>query len=323
MTGWLCVLSWQTASAATAFQAGVQIQGLIALNKPDYSFEAWHGTLLVFAVSVFNLVFNIYFIKQLPLIEAVMLFVHVAGFIVIVAVLWATGPIGAAKEVFTTFNDYGGWNNNGLATMAGTVAAVVGFLGADAAVHLAEEVRDASKIVPLSMIWTTLSNGAMSVVIAITFCSTLGDLDAALASPTKQPYMYVFYNSTGSVAAASVLSAIVILVTIFCNISITTTSSRQLFAFARDKGVPFNRTLARVCTTSYSWSRHTDPTADIPNMACSHPRYLRFLRGIMSPIPNQPRLHRRAPEYKLPHYQCSYGILHYEHRLHSSEAHPQ
>jgi choline transport protein len=254
MTGWLCVLSWQTASAATAFQAGVQIQGLIALNKSDYAFEAWHGTLLVLAVSVFNLVFNIFFIRQLPLIEAVMLFVHVVGFIVIVAVLWATGSISDAKEVFTTFNDYGGWNNNGLATLTGIVAAVVGFLGADAAVHLAEEVRDASKIVPLSMIWTTLSNGAMSLVIAITFCFTLGDLDAALVSPTKQPYMYVFYTSTGSVAAASVLSAIVILVTIFCNISITTTASRQLFAFARDKGVPFHQTFASVCAITASKS---------------------------------------------------------------------
>ena len=152
MTGWLCVLSWQTASAATAFQAGVQIQGLIALNKPDYAFEAWHGTLLVFAVAVFNLVFNIFLIKQLPLIEAVMLFVHMAGFIVIIAVLWATGPIGNAKEVFTTFNNYGDWNNNGLATLTGIVASIGGFLGADAAVHLGEEVRDASKVVPLSMI---------------------------------------------------------------------------------------------------------------------------------------------------------------------------
>jgi choline transport protein len=248
MTGWLCVLSWQTASAATAFQAGVQIQGLIALNKPDYAFEAWHGTLLVFAVAFFNLVFNIFLIKQLPLIEAVMLFVHVAGFVVIIAVLWATGPIGDAKDVFTTFSDYGGWNNNGLAALTGIVAAIVGFLGADAAVHLAEEVRDAPKIVPRSMVWTTLSNGAMTVVMAITFCFALGDLDAALASPTKQPYMYVLYNSTGSVAATSILSAIVILVTIFCNVSITTTSSRQLFAFARDKGVPFHQTFAKVST---------------------------------------------------------------------------
>jgi choline transport protein len=321
MTGWLCVLSWQTASAATAFQAGVQIQGLIALNKPDYTFEAWHGTLLVFAVAVFNLVFNIFLIKQLPLIEAVMLFVHMAGFIVIVAVLWATGPIGNAKEVFTTFNNYGDWNNNGLATLTGIVAAIVGFLGADAAVHLGEEVRDASRVVPLSMIWTTLSNGAMTVIMAITFCFTLGDLDAALASPTKQPYMYLFYSSTGSVAAASVLSAIVILVTIFCNISITTTSSRQLFAFARDKGVPFHQTFAKVSThithvTAYS-SR-----VGIPNMACSHPRHLRLLRRILSPIPHQPRLLRRSPEYQLPDHQCGHGIVHLEYRLHSSEAHP-
>ncbi|RAR09895.1 zinc metalloproteinase [Stemphylium lycopersici] len=246
MTGWLSVLGWQTASAATAFQAGTQIQGLIALNRPEYIFEPWHGTLLVFAVAVFNLVFNIFFIKKLPLIESVMLFVHIFGFIAIMAVLWATGPISNAKDSFTHFNDYGGWSSDGLATLTGIVAAVVPLIGADAAVHLAEEVRDASKIVPLSMIWTTLANGTMSFVMAVTFCFVLGDIDAALETPTKQAYIYVFYSTTGSVVGASLMSALVILVTILCNISITTTSSRQLFAFARDKGVPFHQTFARV-----------------------------------------------------------------------------
>ncbi|KAJ4369571.1 hypothetical protein N0V83_005333 [Neocucurbitaria cava] len=244
--GWLCVLGWQTGAANTAFLAGTQIQGLIALNIPDYSFEAWHGTLLVFAVSAFNVVFNTFFVKKLPIIEAVVLFVHILGFFAVLAVLWATGPIVDARATFTTFNDYGVWNDNGLATLSGIVAVVLPLLGADAAVHMSEEVRDAAQIIPQSMITTTLANGAMGFVMLITFCSVLGSIDDALASPTKQAYLYVFYNSTGSVAGASVMGALVILMAIFCNLSITATSSRQLFAFARDKGVPFYATFAYV-----------------------------------------------------------------------------
>ncbi|KAJ4403480.1 hypothetical protein N0V91_006532 [Didymella pomorum] len=109
---------------------------------------------------------------------------------------------------------------------------------------MSEELRDASKTLPRSMLWTTLVNGSMGFVILITFCSVLGSIEDALASPTKQAYMYVFYNSTQSVAGASAMSALVIFMAIFCNLSITATSSRQLFAFARDQGVPFSSTFA-------------------------------------------------------------------------------
>lgn len=246
MIGWLCVLGWQTGAANTAFLAGTQIQGLIALNKPDYAFEAWHGTLLVFAVSAFNVVFNTFLAKKLPLIEGIILVVHIFGFFAILVVLWVMGPKANAYDTFTTFNDYGGWNSYGLATLSGLVAVVLPLLGADAAVHMSEELRDASKTLPRSMIWTTLINGSTGWIMLITFCSVLGSLDDALASPTKQTYLYVFYNCTKSVAGASVMGALVISMAIFCNLSITATSSRQLFAFARDQGIPFSSTFAYV-----------------------------------------------------------------------------
>lgn len=248
LLGWLCVLGWQTGAANTAFLAGSQIQGLIALNKPDYDFHSWHGTLLVFAVSAFNIIFNIFFVRRLPLIESIVLVAHIFGFFAILVILWVTGPIGDATTTFTTFNDFGGWNNMGWATLSGLVAVVLPLLGADAAVHMSEELRDASKTLPRSMLWTTLVNGSMGFVILITFCSVLGSIEDALASPTKQAYMYVFYNSTQSVAGASAMSALVIFMAIFCNLSITATSSRQLFAFARDQGVPFSSTFAYVST---------------------------------------------------------------------------
>ncbi|RYO81007.1 hypothetical protein DL762_007356 [Monosporascus cannonballus] len=226
--------------------AASQIQGMIALNKPDYTFEPWHAVFLVFAISAFNFVLNTYLVTRLPLIEAIVLVAHIFGFFAILVVLWVTGPVGDAHATFTTFNDYGGWNNFGLATLSGVAAVVLPFLGADSVAHMAEEVRDASKTVPRSMIWTTLINGAMGFVMLITFCSVLGNLEDALASPTQQAFLYVFYNSTQSVAGASVMGSLVITMTIFANLSITAASSRQLFAFARDQGVPFSKTFAYV-----------------------------------------------------------------------------
>ncbi|KAF2656678.1 amino acid transporter [Lophiostoma macrostomum CBS 122681] len=258
MIGWLCVLGWQTGAANTAFLAGTQIQGLIVLNKQDYGFEAWHGTLLVFAVSAFNVIFNTFLAKKLPLIEGIVLVVHIFGFFAILVTLWVMGPKSDPYTTFTTFNDYGVWNSSGLATLSGLVAVVLPLLGADAAVHMSEELRDASKTLPRSMIWTTLINGGSGWIMLITFCSVLGSLDDAIGSPTKQAYLYVFYNSTKSVAGASVMGALVITMAIFCNLSITATSSRQLFAFARDQGVPFS-----------SFFAYVSPKFDVPiNAIC-------------------------------------------------------
>lgn len=116
---------------------------------------------------------------------------------------------------------------------------MIPLLGADGAVHMSEELRDAARVLPKAMILTTIFNGAMGWIILITFCMVLGNLDEAISTPTGQPYIAVFYNVTQSYVGASVLSALVIVMAMFCNLSITATASRQLFAFARDQGVPF------------------------------------------------------------------------------------
>jgi amino acid transporter len=59
-------------------------------------------------------------------------------------------------------------------------------------------------------------------------------------------YLVVFYNATGSYAGASAMAAIVIIVIIFCSTTMLATTSRQLFAFARDRGMPGSSWLAHV-----------------------------------------------------------------------------
>src|SRR5271163_170014 len=123
--GWLCVLGWQTGAANTAFLAGTQIQGLIVLNYPTYVYKRWHGTLLTCAVASFSVIFNTFLAKKLPLIEGIVLIVHIFGFFAVVVTLWVLGPRGNVYDVFTTFNDYGGWNNLGASALVGILAVMI------------------------------------------------------------------------------------------------------------------------------------------------------------------------------------------------------
>lgn len=107
------------------------------------------------------------------MLEGIVLFIHVFGFFAIIIPLWAMAPKAPASEVFGSFSNFGGWNSIGTACFVGTIAATGSFAGSDAPVHLAEEVKDASKAVPRMMIATILLNGAMGFIMIITYVRIL------------------------------------------------------------------------------------------------------------------------------------------------------
>lgn len=240
------MLGWQTGIASIAYLAGTQIQGLIILNNPAYVPERWHGTLLVIAVATFSIVFNTLLARKLPLIEGIVLVLHIFGFFAIFITLWVLAPRSKPSEVFGQFQDNAGWGNIGLACLVGQLAPIFSLLGSDAATHMSEELRDAAHTLPRAMVWTAISNSTLGFLMLITFCFCLGDVESIISSPTGFPHIQVLYNATQSTAGATVLSCITVVMAIFGCVNNVATCSRQLFAFARDNGIPFGAFLSRV-----------------------------------------------------------------------------
>jgi choline transport protein len=110
--GWLCVLGWQTGCAIGCFLAATEIQGLVVLNYDNYVYQRWHGTLMTIAMVLFVAVFNTFLAKHLPLVEGLVLFLHLAGFFAIIVPLWVLGPRSPSNEVWTGFTDQGNWGNS-------------------------------------------------------------------------------------------------------------------------------------------------------------------------------------------------------------------
>ncbi|KAH1990122.1 hypothetical protein KXV33_008317 [Aspergillus fumigatus] len=117
ITGWLSATGWQCAIVSIAFLAGTIIQGLVVLNDPTYEFQRWHGTLLVVAITTFSILFNTFLAKNLPMVEGLILIIHVVGLFAIIIPLWVLAPRNSAKAVFTEFNNAGGWDSDGTATL--------------------------------------------------------------------------------------------------------------------------------------------------------------------------------------------------------------
>lgn len=123
--------------------------------------------------------------RKLPLIEAIILVIHIFAFFGILVTLWVLAPVNSSpRQVFTQFNDGGGWRSLGGSALIGITSGIYPLIGGDAAVHMSEELRDAGKTLPKCMIWTTVVNGGLAWIMATTFCFCVGDLEKALNSPT-------------------------------------------------------------------------------------------------------------------------------------------
>jgi len=61
------------------------------------------------------------------------------------------------SSVLTTFTT-NGWSSAGVASLVGISASIGDLIGADSSVHLSEELKNASWILPRSMIATALMN---------------------------------------------------------------------------------------------------------------------------------------------------------------------
>ena len=110
----------------------------------------------------------------------------------------------------------------------------------------AEEVEDAGWTLPRSIMWSVYLNGAMGFIMAITLCYCLGDVAEVVETPTGYPFIQVFYNATKNYAATNVMVTLMIITLTACCVSELATASRQLWSFARDRGVPFSDWLAFV-----------------------------------------------------------------------------
>ena len=125
----MSVLAWQAGAASGSFLTGTIIQGLISVRDPDYEPQNWQGTLLVFAMVLVIYIFNVYASDIMPILNNLLMILHVLSWAVILIVLWAMAPHRSAKAVFLTeWRNGGGWSTMGLSVMIGQISAIYGSL---------------------------------------------------------------------------------------------------------------------------------------------------------------------------------------------------
>ncbi|KAH3990200.1 hypothetical protein HBI24_123450 [Parastagonospora nodorum] len=243
--GWIVTIAWQAGAAGVAFLTSNVILGLASAVHPDYEMKKWHVTLAFFAVITLAVLVTTVLGRLLPTIESVAFVIFVMGFFVLIIVLKYLAPKTDSSQVFQNFFNGGGWNNNVEATFVGAIPIMFGFNGFDAGVHLAEEVKDASRVVPKA---TIISVGlyfvmGYSMAIMILYCFSLEEV---LTSTYSIPVIGIFRTVTQSSGGTAALTSLIIIMLIFGTIGSMATASRMLWAFAREEGVPCSRHISKI-----------------------------------------------------------------------------
>ncbi|RDI83613.1 hypothetical protein Vi05172_g6109 [Venturia inaequalis] len=90
------------------------------------------------------------------------------------------------------------------------------------------------------MMWSFVLNGTVGFIVLVTFLFAIPDISAALSpdnNPTGFTFLYVFQKASyhGSIPPTLIIVFVALAVGVDSNCS----TSRQVFAFARDGGFPF------------------------------------------------------------------------------------
>lgn len=110
---------------------------------------------------------------------------------------------------------------------------------------MSEETQDAGKTVPRAMLGAYFLNGALGFIFLVSYMFMMTDVEAALEDASGYPHIWVFSQAVPK-GAVVVLNAIPTILIFAGTLSFNLSTSRQTWAFARDKGFPLSEWLGKV-----------------------------------------------------------------------------
>ncbi|KAG5927306.1 hypothetical protein E4U42_002365 [Claviceps africana] len=256
LTGWTSTLAWQAGNAQGIFLVGTLLQAVVTINKVNYEPAHWHGTLLVMAISLIALAANVYGARLLPRWQNIVFVLHIGAYFAVLAPVWVNAPRAESTQVWSGFENSGMWPSMSLAILIGQMPGITAQVGIDTAAHMSEEVRDAARTIPRVMMITFAINTSLTWLTLITMAYHIPNVAQALHDPTTYPAISVL-RSAMSLPWLNAVLGVIILLLMFGNLSYLAAVSRDLFAFARDRGLPLS-----------AWISRVDRTRGIPTNAC-------------------------------------------------------
>ncbi|KAJ5855027.1 hypothetical protein N7534_007570 [Penicillium rubens] len=241
---------WQVALVATNSLLSSQlIVGIISVLHESYVPQRWHQFLIYIGLTVGSFVINAFMNSILPVIYRGAFMWSIGGFVIvsITCLACASPNYNSAYFVFCDFVNTTGWPD-GIAWLLGLLQGGLGVTAFDAVAHMIEEVPNAEIEGPKIMVSCVGIGVFTGSIFLIVLLFVAGNMEK-VATSAAGPLLQILIDATKSNAGAICLLMLPLVCLVFAIISVMTTSSRMIFAFARDGGLPASRFFAKVHPT--------------------------------------------------------------------------
>ncbi|KAH8697644.1 putative choline transporter Hnm1 [Talaromyces proteolyticus] len=247
ITGWLTVCGWIFTTASTNLIFAQVVQALYALYHPDLVIKNWQTFIIYQILNLMTAAVVLFGNKIIPALNRFSLFYLQIGWLVVLVTVVACAPTHQTNEfVFRNWINNTGWENNVICFITGLVNPLYSLGGLDGVTHITEEMPNPSRNAPLAIAITLTIAFGTGVTYLITLMFSVQDYAALSTTNTGLPLAELFHQVTQSAGGAFGLTFILFIALGPCVISSQLSTSRVLWAFARDGAMPFSDIWARV-----------------------------------------------------------------------------
>jgi amino acid transporter len=236
-TAWFNILGNITVLAGIDYGCAQFLTPLLGIDSTT------RNILVVYAaILTSHALINHYGIRLVALLNDLSVTVHIIGVFAIVAALFIFAPKQPASFFFSavTHNPQGSpywW-----AFIIGLLQAQWTFTGYDASASVSEETVDPRRRVPWGMVMAVVVSSLVGYLLLIALTLAIKDIPSVLnakdASGNDVPAVITILETALGSRAGALFSALVSMAMWFCGLSAVTWSSRVVYAFSRDNGMP-------------------------------------------------------------------------------------
>lgn len=249
--GWLNILGQVAGVASTEFGLSQMLWAAYSLYGAggDADFVASKAQVvgLFIGLLVLHGIFNSLATKSLAQITKSFIFFNLAGTLaMILGLLINTPNKHPASYIFTKVVNQTGWKSDGLAFLLGLLSVQWTMTDYDATAHITEEVKRASFAAPVAIFVAVAGTGIFGWVLNIVLVMCSGDISVDdLGGRSDLIVANILYRNLGRVGFGIVWA--IICVTAFSVVlTALQATSRTVFSFSRDGGLPDDGFFARL-----------------------------------------------------------------------------
>lgn len=239
LTGWLYAASQVALVSAVAYGISPFVASLFGLELSPAQ-QQIAAIVIILASTVLNLI-GVMIASAVATIGAI---AEVGGMVVLIVVLLVVGfgnqPVSVLVEPKGLAPD-----TPMLAAFAATMLfGSWAWTGLEMATDMAEETKDASKVIPRAGISSVVTTFAVGIVFLVAVVLAIpGSVDDVVAS--ANPLQTIIEGNIGTIGY-KVIAAVIIVAVFVCAMTNQALTARIVFSLARDRRVPFASSLVKV-----------------------------------------------------------------------------